>query len=201
MHFHVAIVDPSPLFRRGVSAVLLDIGLAADSPTDLLSWTEKEHCRVIVLSLISVDDWALLLQLQASDRDLVVIALLAHDETDAYVRAFSHGATAVLCRDCEPSMLRDAVESALAGRTSLATDVLRRLISNAAHESQEHEVPSLRDVEWLRCLAEGARVADLADRAGYSERMMFRRLNDLYKRIGVSSRTEALLLARTRGWI
>jgi DNA-binding CsgD family transcriptional regulator len=44
-------------------------------------------------------------------------------------------------------------------------------------------------------------VRQLADRAGYSERMMFRLLRDLYDRLRVKGRTEALMLARERGWL
>ncbi|MFI6503799.1 response regulator transcription factor [Nonomuraea typhae] len=61
--------------------------------------------------------------------------------------------------------------------------------------------PSQPELEWLRRLAAGARVADLAHRAGLSERTMFRRLHDLYQRMRVHDRTEALSLARERGWL
>jgi DNA-binding NarL/FixJ family response regulator len=42
-------------------------------------------------------------------------------------------------------------------------------------------------------------VHDLADKTGYSERAMFRFLAGLYGKMGVSNRTEAVLLASQRG--
>jgi DNA-binding CsgD family transcriptional regulator len=48
---------------------------------------------------------------------------------------------------------------------------------------------------WLRSMAGGMTVADLAESVGYSERAMFRLLRDLYRRIGVKNRTEALIWA------
>jgi DNA-binding CsgD family transcriptional regulator len=53
----------------------------------------------------------------------------------------------------------------------------------------------------LRQLAAGATVAQLADRAGYSERAMFRLLHALYRQLGARSRIEAILHAQTSGWL
>ncbi|GAA1000425.1 hypothetical protein GCM10009555_103390 [Acrocarpospora macrocephala] len=63
------------------------------------------------------------------------------------------------------------------------------------------DVPSPRELEWLRHLSTVATVAELADRVGYSEPMMSRLLDDLYKRMQARDRTEALRLARERGWL
>jgi DNA-binding NarL/FixJ family response regulator len=61
--------------------------------------------------------------------------------------------------------------------------------------------PSSREIGWLRDLANGVSVGRIAEGAGYSERMMFRLLRDLYARLGARNRTEALMLARERDWI
>jgi DNA-binding NarL/FixJ family response regulator len=52
---------------------------------------------------------------------------------------------------------------------------------------------------WLRRLAAGGTVAGLARDCAYSEREMYRRLSDLYTRLGGRTRTEALLLAERHG--
>ena len=49
--------------------------------------------------------------------------------------------------------------------------------------------------------AGGSTVAALANQAGYSERAMFRLLHGLYQRLGVRTRTEALIRAHERGWL
>ena len=45
-------------------------------------------------------------------------------------------------------------------------------------------MPSPREIEWLQQLAKGIPVAQLADRAGYSERAMYRLLRGLYTKTG-----------------
>jgi hypothetical protein len=41
----------------------------------------------------------------------------------------------------------------------------------------------------------------LAESTGLSERVMYRRLGLLYRRLGVSGRTQALILGRDEGWL
>ncbi|MEU4742385.1 LuxR C-terminal-related transcriptional regulator, partial [Actinosynnema sp. NPDC023658] len=57
------------------------------------------------------------------------------------------------------------------------------------------------ELTWLRRLATGGTVAQVAAHAGYSERAMYRMLNGLYRRMGVGSRLEAIIRARESGWL
>ncbi|WP_157254510.1 response regulator transcription factor [Nonomuraea typhae] len=61
--------------------------------------------------------------------------------------------------------------------------------------------PSGPELDWLRRLARGDTVADVARSAGVSERTMFRRLRSLYKKMKVRDRAAALRLAKRRGWL
>lgn len=60
---------------------------------------------------------------------------------------------------------------------------------------------SSTEIEWLRALARGERTAEIADRAGHSERDFYRVLRRLWARIGVASRGEAIGLASQMGWL
>lgn len=60
---------------------------------------------------------------------------------------------------------------------------------------------SAEQVAWLRQLASGATVAQLAERAGYSERAMYRLLQALYRELGVRSRNQAIMQAQQKGWL
>jgi DNA-binding NarL/FixJ family response regulator len=54
---------------------------------------------------------------------------------------------------------------------------------------------------WLRHLASGMTVAELARVAGYSERAMFRLLQSLYRQLGARTRIEAIVRAQEQGWL
>lgn len=88
----------------------------------------------------------------------------------------------------------------LRGGYVLPAVVVRELLRRAARWDEDVRLTE-RELAWLRDLAQGLTVAQVAARSGYSERMVFRFFRDLYEGLGVANRTEALLLARERGWI
>lgn len=53
--------------------------------------------------------------------------------------------------------------------------------------------------QWLRSIAEGATVVEVAAAEGYSERHMRRMLADVYRRLGVTGRVPALVAAAKMG--
>jgi DNA-binding NarL/FixJ family response regulator len=202
MSIRIAVSDPLPLFRRGVMAILGDAGYELEAPEDLLAWIGEEQRRVVVLTLQTPKDWALLSRLQEADADVVVVALLPDASTAAYVQAVMAGAAAVLPRDASIEAVQRVFRAAIRGQSLLPAEVVRALASPSGPTAETaQDAPSVREIEWLRELASGATVARLASRAGYSERAMFRLLRDLYARLRVRNRTEALMLARERGWL
>jgi DNA-binding NarL/FixJ family response regulator len=197
----IAVSDPLPLFRRGVMAVLGDAGFEPQTPEELLSWIREEQRPVVLLSLLSSDDWRLLVRLREARADTMVIAVLADASTRSHVQAIRGGAIAAVTRDAPPDTMRKVFNAAVAGKSILPVEVVRGLATLEPPEEEDEWVPSPQQVDWLRELALGTTVARLADRAGYSERAMFRLLRELYVRIGARNRTEALIRAHERGWL
>jgi DNA-binding NarL/FixJ family response regulator len=200
MSVRIAVSDPLPLYRSGILATL-GPGLADDPPDDLLSWADDVQQRVVFLTLQSPEDWQHLADIVAARTDLVVVAVLTEASTAMYVRAIVAGAAGVMPRDAAPEETRRVFQAAVAGESLLPLEVVRALASVREPAQDRHQPPSGREVEWLRELASGATVVQLAERVGYSERAMFRLLSDLYKRMNVRNRTEALIRAQEHGWL
>lgn len=200
MPVRIAVSDPLPAYRRGLLVTLSEAGFDPEAPTDLLDWVRQEPRTVVLLTLETAADWSLLAQLRQERTDVVVIAVLSDASLTAYVRAVAAGAVTVLPRDAAVDLVKHIFDEALRGFSVLPVDVVQALAARYQTVGDGPELDS-KELGWLRELADGATVAQVAERSGYSERAMFRLLRGLYRRLEVKNRTEALMVAQRRGWL
>jgi DNA-binding NarL/FixJ family response regulator len=200
MSIWIAVSDSLPAYRQGIMATLAEAGFHPEAPGDLLKWAQEVPRQVILMTLESDDDWELLTVVRASRPNLPVVAVIAATTVQAQVRAISNGAVATLPRDAKPETVREVLKAAVDGVSMLSVEVVRALVERPKAEPSGPSIGE-RELQWLRELAKGITVAQLAELAGYSERAMFRLLRNLYSRLGVKNRTEALMLAQKRGWL
>jgi DNA-binding NarL/FixJ family response regulator len=199
MRFRIAIWDPLPVYRQGIMTVLNDLGHILEEPADLLSWASKREQRIALMSITSDLDWSLLVQASRVGDRVILIALLDDLSIESCVRALSSGASSLAARAARPEEIRLVVTQALIGRSPLPNDVVAALVARLG--SPEESPLSEQDRQWLRALSNGVTVARMAGDMGYSERAMYRLLRNLYGRMSVRNRTEAVLKASQSGWI
>jgi DNA-binding NarL/FixJ family response regulator len=199
MQARIAVADPLPAFRRGVIEILRDAGFEPEAPEDVLAWVHDEQPKAVVLTIRTDTDWELLERLRHATAGIVLMALLDPVTVESSVRALRAGAVCAVARDASPATIREAFRAAMQGQSLLGVDVLRALTAPAGVSPPDR--PSAEERRWLRDLSRGRTVGELAADAGYSERMMFRLLRDLYTRFGATGRTDALIMAQSRGWL
>ncbi|WIX84673.1 DNA-binding response regulator [Amycolatopsis sp. DG1A-15b] len=195
MGLRVVVLDPLPLFRHGAEAVLSAAGHVVDTPDDVLAWARDGRNGVVLVSLLTDADWELVGQLR---HESAVVALLDGAPPAAGARAVRTGATAVLPRGATAQALLRTVEATADGQAVLPISVVTTL---ATGPSAPGAPLSPEQLSWLRQLSTGSTVAQLAGRAGYSEREMFRLLKTLYRELGVDGRMQAILRAQEFGWL
>jgi DNA-binding NarL/FixJ family response regulator len=197
----LAVVDPLPMYRRGVVAVLSAAGHRVATPEDPLGWAHREPSGLVILTLAAEPDWGMLRRLRDQALRHSVIAVLADGSAASGARAVRSGARSVLPRDVDADSLRRTVEATIDGQAVLPAPVAAVLARGmpAAPESDTPVAPE--HVRWLGHLARGMTVAQLARQAGYSERAMFRLLKGLYRQLGARNRIEAIMRAQRQGWL
>ena len=70
-----------------------------------------------------------------------------------------------------------------------------------ATASEEMEQLTEAEMAVLRLLAQGADNRTIADRLSLAEKTVSNRLSDIYQKLHVNNRTQAVLYALRRGWV
>lgn len=205
MLVHVAVADRLSPYAEGMASMLRAAGVSAHVPQDLEAWAGYEQEKVIFLTLASESDWQRLEGLRMLDQRLLIVAVMEVVDQTACVRALTAGAVSILPRDAPPQAVQQVLDALASDQAVTPLGVVQALAGQVpnCHDGDRESAVTLapEELDWLRRLAEGVTVRQLADDAGYSERMMFRMLRNVYRRLRVDTRTQALFLARQRGWI
>jgi DNA-binding NarL/FixJ family response regulator len=198
----VAVVDPLPLFRDGAVAALTAAGHVVQTPGDVVAWAGQVRGAVVLLTVQAETDWDILARLGGTGTAVnSLVVLLGEESAAAGVRAVRAGARSVLARQVSAEVLRRTVSATIDGQAVMPAAVAALLAAGGGAAVGPSWALPTEKLSWLRALAAGSTVAQLASQAGYSERAMFRLLRSLYRDMGVGGRVEALMRAQERGWL
>ena len=133
-----------------------------------------------------------------------VLALTAHEEERYIIQLLQAGAVGYLPKTVGLDELLEAIRAAARGESVLppavAAVVVRHLAKKEPPEEPAHPLTD-RELEVLRCAAQGLTNYDIAQRLYISVRTVEAHLTHVYNKLGVSSRTEAVVHAMRQGWI
>ena len=135
---------------------------------------------------------------------VAVLALTAYDDDQYVLALINAGAAGFMLKDVRGQELVTAVRSVHRGeqvlQPAIAVRALRQAVSS---RSPIVSMPPLsdREMEVLREAARGLPNKDIARRLNLSVRTIHTHLGNIFAKLGVGSRTEAVLLALRRGWI
>jgi DNA-binding NarL/FixJ family response regulator len=203
----VLIVDGQTVSRAGLRRLLESypdleiVGEAGDS-VQAVSETAEVLPQIVVLDAQLPENQSLetLRQLRQLSREIPVLLLANRvDEAQLY-EALRAGAGGYLLKDVAPDELAQAVRSVARGDILLQPQLAARLLARAGEQSgTPQESLTAREHEVLQLLARGLRNKDIAARLFVSERTVNFHLANIYAKLQVSGRTEALSKALALG--
>jgi NarL family two-component system response regulator LiaR len=148
-------------------------------------------------------------QIKAANPTTSVLVLTAYDD-DQYVFAFLEaGAAGYLLKDISTSDLIRAIRAVHAGESVLHPAVTRKVIDYFARQPGEErgetsdplERLTDREMEVLRLAGKGMTNREIASDLSISIRTVQVHLSNVFGKLGVGSRTEAVLYALRMGWL
>jgi DNA-binding NarL/FixJ family response regulator len=200
----VLLVDDHSLVRAGLERLLATandvevVGGAADG-AEAIELARRLQPDVVLmdLSMPNVDGIAATRELVGGEEDVQVVVLTSLSDRERILAALDAGAVGYLLKDAEPQELIAGVRAAARGESPLAPKAARALLTARA----ERERPELseRELEVLRCLAEGKPNKLIARELGISEKTVKAHLTRVFQQLGVTDRTQAALWAREHG--
>jgi len=196
----VIVIDPFPIVRRGLAGALGEAGFEVHEAPDIRDRSlVGVTSGVVVVTVRSSEDLEVAQVLIHSHPGISVVLVLPEPSPQSYTRALQAGACAAVSSNASADEIADCVREAASDRT-----VLPRVIALALAEGRglapESILVTPEEIDWIRTLARSVTVEALAREASLSERDMYRHLNDLYQRMGVGNRNEALVQAGRWGW-
>jgi DNA-binding NarL/FixJ family response regulator len=188
----ILVVDDHALVREGIALILAAqpdltvVGQLTDGKA-LLAWDEPVDVVLLDLNLPDVSGIDLLKQLSAK-----VVMLTTVGRTHEIRRALAAGAAGFALKDSSGAELAAAIRAAHAGVTAL-TPTAARLLANpppvAALTSRERDI--------LDLLAAGLSNQDIATALDLSNRTVKTHVSNVLAKLGVTSRTQAAIIARS----
>lgn len=145
-------------------------------------------------------------QIKAAFPDVRVLILTAYED-DPYVFALLRaGADGYLLKSADPDDLVRAVKATAAGGKVLDPTVAGRVVAQMtsgkpAAASDQVEPLSERELDVLRLAGQGLTNKAIGVELGISDRTVQGHLANVYGKLGVASRTEAVTRALRMGWI
>lgn len=201
-----AVRDPIPAYRKGIARELDAAGYETAEPGDCTAWIRRfrhaahptEYRLAVLLSIRGDADVEVLAGLHAYDDRVALLALLVDPAVDDYRQALAAGAWGVVDYAASPDEIVAALEATWAGAVRLPRAVAVELLSRPGRADAPPPVCE-SDVMRLAALANGWSVERLANHENFSTREMFRRLQELYRSLGVSNRHQAVVVAARCG--
>lgn len=140
-----------------------------------------------------------------------ILVLTAHDDDEYVFALLQAGANGYLLKTAEIEELVRAIRAVAAGQTALAPEVTGKVVAQFASgkslpdmqtETQEtYDGLTERELDILRLVGKGLSNKQIGKQLYISDRTVQAHLSNIFSKLNVSSRTEAVMYAVRKGWI
>jgi DNA-binding NarL/FixJ family response regulator len=124
-----------------------------------------------------------------------MMVLTVYDDADTIFHALKAGATSYLLKSTPPEKVVEAIEEVCRGGSPISSQIARKVIEAFAIKektNKHYQELSRREQEILEWLAKGFRYKEIADKIFLSIDTVRTHVRNIYEKLQVNSRVEAL---------
>jgi DNA-binding NarL/FixJ family response regulator len=210
----ILIADDHAVVREGTRQILeqeSDLEVVAEASDGeeavKLTGSSKPNVAIIDISMPKVDGIEATRQIKALYPAVAVLILTAYDDDQFVFSLLEAGAAGYLLKNIRGRELINAVRAVYAGESVLHPSIARKVLNRfvvppgKTTEQTPSELLSEREMEILKLATRGLSNQEIASELYLSLRTVQAHLGHIFNKLGVSSRTEAVVRALKEGWI
>lgn len=126
--------------------------------------------------------------------DTQFMMFTVYENDEKVVQALRAGATGYLLKRTEPKRILESIKELNQGGSPMSSNIARKLLTIFVHEKAvtKKEILSGRENEVLQLLADGLLYKEIADRLHIGHGTVRQHIHNIYEKLHVSNRTEAV---------
>jgi len=212
MTIRVMIVDDHLLVRRGIATLLatcgdIEIVAEAENAIGLVGKAQAARPDVVLMDirLPGIEGIQASRQLLKQLPGIRIVILTTYDDDEYIFGCLRAGVHAILLKNSSYDQLVETVRTVAAGKSYLTPEVVESVRNQFATLSRvairvELGITEL-ELQITRLMAEGASNREIADALHWSEATVKRKIENIFSKLQVTSRVEAVAEAIRQGLI
>ena len=207
----VLIADDQSLFRSGLARLLGDdqrvnvVGEAGDGEEAVrLAAKLKPDVVLMYIRMPNRDGIQATGGFIAAATPINVIRLTTLHTDRQVLQALQAVASGFALKDAEPEAIIRAIEAVMSGNRVMASQVAQRvleMLTGARSPKEFYDGLTAREVEILALMASGLANKQVAYKLGISEKTVRNHISNMYEKLGIYDRTQAVLYAVRKGLV
>jgi DNA-binding NarL/FixJ family response regulator len=207
----IVVVDDQALFRTGLARLLNEdpriqvIGQAEDGATavDLVAKV-KPDVVLMDLKMPNLDGIEATRRMLAGDPKVRVLILTSFDADTSIIQALKAGAAGYVLKDSQAEAIISSILAVMSGERVMASAVAQRvldMLTGSTTPKEFYDGLTTREVEILKLLASGMANKQIAYKLGISEKTVRNHVSNMYEKLQIFDRAQAVLYAVRKGLI
>ena len=210
----ILLADDHVVVRQGTRELLereedLEVVAEAGDGEEAVQLAASQHPDVAIMdiSMPKLNGIEATKQIKAIHPATAVLVLTAYDDDQYIFALLEAGAAGYLLKNVRAEELVDAVRAVHVGESVLHPAIARKVINRFARPKEERDADiaveqlTERELEVLKLAAKGMTNREIAQELVISVRTVQVHLTNVFGKIGVGSRTEAVLYGLREGWL
>lgn len=198
----ILLVDDHAVVRSGLSKFLMVnkdmelVGEASDG-AEALQMVRENHPDVILMDLMmpGMDGITATREIRALYPEIKIIALTSFSEQNMVQGALQAGAIGYLQKNVTAAELANAIRSASEGRMTLSPEAVQALAQSVTQSHLPGNELTDRERDVLKCMVDGLNNNEIAEKLFVSLGTVKFHVSNIFQKLGVDSRVEAVKMA------